>query len=703
VKHTTYCRLCPGICGLVVEVEDNQVTSLIGDRDNLLSGGYTCVKGRNLPAFHSDPDRITAPLHRRADGSRAELPLEDAVQEVAAQLRDLIETYGPDSVAMITGTQASMSSLTLPFAFSFFKTLGSRSRFSPQSIDQIAKWVAEGRLGSWAGGRQRFADADVWMLVGTNPIVTMQGGDFTGFPVHNGSARLAQEMRRGLKLIVVDPRRTEVAERADLHLQLRPGTDATLFAGMLRVILAEGLHDQAFCDAWAPGLDDVRAAVEPFTPELVGARCDLDPAQVVAAARMFGVAAKGMAMSGTGPNMGPEANIAEHLMQALNVVCGRFPREGDRQAEGGVLGAGRPRPAEAISPTREWEHSFGGSIKGELAVATLPDRMLSDGPDRIRALIAIGANPASSFPDQVRTVEALSHLDLLVTIDPFLSDTAQLAHYVLPPKLCLERPDSTRAYEGMMDEPFAQYTPAVLEAPEGATEDWEILLRLARAMGSTLKVAGVEYGPTDPVPTTDEVLGTFVRRARVPYDDVKQHAHGAVFPQVDHVLTGPPGADPSGRFDLLPADVAEEVAALLGQSAASGRSHVLVVRRMRDTFNSVGPRLPGLPRRPTNACFLHPDDLAELGAADGDVLTVTSDNGSVVAVAAVDRTIRPGVVSMTHGFGALPGPDDDPLQHGVNMGRLTSLHRDLQPISAMPLLSALPVTIARREPAGVPG
>src|ERR1700722_3111132 len=152
------------------------------------------------------------------------------------------------------------------------------------TVDQSAKWVTEGRLGRWAAGGQRFADADVWMLVGTNPLVTMQGGYFTGFPIHDGLRRLAEEKRRGLQLVVVDPRRTELATRADIHLQLIPGTDALLFAGMLRVLLSEDLIDREFCVRWVPGLDDLRRALAPFTPEHTATTCGGPPEDLMGAA-----------------------------------------------------------------------------------------------------------------------------------------------------------------------------------------------------------------------------------------------------------------------------------------------------------------------------------------------------------------------------------------------------------------------------------
>ena len=185
--------------------------------------------------------------------------------------------------------------------------------------------------------------------------------------------------------------------------------------------------------------------------------------------------------------MGPDANVAEHLIQALNVVCGRFPRAGDRPAGWGVLEGSPRHREEARSPSRPWERSpknrFGASWLGrELMSPMLPREILDDGPDRIRALVVVGANPGAAFPDQGRILEALEALDLLVVVDPFMTETARRADYVIAPTLSLERAEDTRGYGHFTDEPFAQFAAPVLPRPEGVIDDWEFFLRLGQAM-----------------------------------------------------------------------------------------------------------------------------------------------------------------------------------------------------------------------------
>ena len=559
-----------------------------------------------------------------------------------------------------------MASLTLPFTLAFWRTIGSSRKFSSMSVDQSAKWVAENRLGRWAAGGQRFADADVWMLVGTNPLVSMQGGYFTGFPIHDGMRRLQHEQRRGLQLIVVDPRRTELAVRADLHLQIVPGTDAALFAAIIGVLFADDLIDHEFTARWVDGVDALRSAVAAFTPERAAEVCGVPADLIVRAAHLFAAGPngqrRGMVTGGTGPDMGPHANLAEHLMQVTNVLCGRYARPGDRLTGTAVLGSGKPLPAEAVAPDRHWERTEPGVrgfgvLNGEAPSVTLADEITRTDGKRIRALIVSGGNPAAAVPGTDSMTDALGSLDLLVTIDPFLSQTAAVADYVIAPVMHLERPDTTRAYESLMDQPFAQYTPPILDAPAGTIDDWAFLLRLAWAMGNTLKVAGREYAPSDAVPTADEVLASFSTRARVPLDTVRSLPHGAMFDEVPPVHAAAPTDGASGRFAVAPDDVVAELAALDARAAATSDDRMLlIVRRAKEVINSTGTQIAELVRDRRNPCHLHPDDLAALGLCEGDEVTITSDHGSIRTTVSADSTLRRGVVSMTHGFGG-PGPD----------------------------------------------
>ena len=701
VEVATYCRICPAACGLLVEKSDVRITAVRGDPLHPLSAGYTCPKGRRVASFHDAPDRFLRSQKRSAGGDLEPIAFESAVDEIGGRLSAVVNEHGPDSVAMFLGTQSVFATLTRRSAMAWFRSLGSHKLFSTMTIDQSAKWLRPLRLGDWAGGRQRFDSADVWLLVGTNPLVTMQGGDFTGLPVQNAARSLTAARERGLSLIVIDPRRSETAAQADFHLQLEPGSDAVLIAGLIHVILVEHREDRAFCAEYADGVAELRSALADLTPEVVAERTGVPAQQIIEAARVFATGPRGMAMSGTGPDMGPTANLTQHLIGVLNVVCGRFAREGDRASQDGILVAIRPPRAEVIAPQRTWEHGFRsriggyGMLNGELPSSILPAEILEPGLDRVRALVVVGGNPAAVFPDQELTVRALRSLELLVTIDPFPTETAQLADFVIAPTLALERADHTGYFDGIFAKPFAQYTQSVLDRPGEVVEDWQFFSELAAAMDLPIKLAGRELHPGMPRPTSEEYLAWTAERGRIPLTEVLGHPHGRVFDEIDPVTVAPDSGS-GGRFSVLPDDVAEELVEALGApSTSDSYPFRLIVRRNRRMMNTLGRHIPGLAEEPANSCLMHPDDIAAIGARAGDWVRITSVHGQVLAICRIDATLRRGAIAMTHGFGRLPGQDVDLERDGANPGWLLSLTAHTQTITAMPLMTAVPVTVER--------
>ena len=444
--------------------------------------------------------------------------------------------------------------------------------------------------------------------------------------------------------------------------------------------------------------------VEWATPAEVGRICDVPPELLVEAAHVFAGAAKGQARAGTGLTMGPHSNAAQHLADSLNVVCGRFPRGGDRVTSGGVLSGPRRAKAQAVSPMRFWEHGFRlrtgvQGLGGELPSPAMLDDILAPGEGKLRALVVSGGNPVACFPDQDRIIEALSGLDLLVTVDPLWSETAKLADYVIAPTLGFERWDDTRGFEGHFVEAFGQASGPILEPPPGVIEDWQFFYDLSQRMGLTLQIGKRVFEPDTPRPSTLEMLESMADKATIPHGEVRQHPHGKIFEGIESDRISEPDAEAAGRFELLAPDVADDLLFAFSAEAAEANApdppgvgrFVLINRRNRDSMNSVGRRQDGA--RSYNPCSIHPNDLAELGVAEGALVRLTSKHGSVEAVIHADTTMRRGAASMTHCYGGLPGQEDDPLRYGTNPSRLLSIDTDLQSISMMPHMSAVPITI----------
>jgi anaerobic selenocysteine-containing dehydrogenase len=330
------------------------------------------------------------------------------------------------------------------------------------------------------------------------------------------------------------------------------------------------------------------------------------------------------------------------------------------------------------------------------------DDILLPGAGKLRALVVSGGNPVACFPDQDRIIEALSGLELLVTVDPLWSETARLADYVIAPTLGFERWDDTRGFEGHFVEAFGQARGPILEPPPGVVEDWQFFYDLAGEMGLTLKLGKRVFEPDTPRPSTLEMLESLADKAAIPHEEVRRHPHGKIFEGIEPGRVQPADAEADGRFELLAPDVADDVqvafaAALPDPDELGAGRFMLINRRNRDSMNSVGRRQEGA--RSYNPCFVHPDDLTALGLDAGSMVKLTSKHGSVEAVIEPDSTMRRGSASMTHCYGGLPGTEDDPVRYGSNPSRLLSIDTDLQSISLMPHMSAVPITI---EPLDVP-
>jgi anaerobic selenocysteine-containing dehydrogenase len=403
--------------------------------------------------------------------------------------------------------------------------------------------------------------------------------------------------------------------------------------------------------------------------------------------------------------MGPHSNLAEHLVECLNVVCGRYARAGDAIANPGVLGPRVSRKAQVIPPRRSWEqgprsrvrglgHLFGEKMSGALA-----DEILEPGRGRVRALFVDGGNPVIALPEQRRTEQAFRALDLLVVIDPFMTATARLAHYVLPPRMMLERHDlASRDYEvHTMQRPYAQYAEPVLAEPPGSEliDDWRVFYELARRLHIPLTLDGVPLDMTR-APTTEDLLRLLTRHSSVPFEEIRAATRGRMFDLPPQFVE--PGDDSgAGKFDMAPADVLEELQAVRDerpQAAASATTFRLAVRRERDVQNTMYHQLDSTRRRlPANPAYLHPDDMALLSLVDGESVEIRSTHGAIDLPARADEAVRRGVVSVPHGWGDLLDQDLADAAPGANTNVLTSAADHCDPINAMPWLTGLPVQL----------
>jgi anaerobic selenocysteine-containing dehydrogenase len=711
-KVKTYCRFCHAYCPMIATLEDNRLLTVEPDTSNPVYGGYTCVKGRQMPEQLYHPERLQQSQRRSPDGLFEPVDTAAALDDIADRLTDILRRHGPRSIASYQGTYSFQNSAAHAVARAWHGAIGSPSFYTSITIDQPAKVaIGPARMGWWNGGSHMWCDADVSLIIGNNTLVSHYSIP-GGIPSFSPANALREGRKRGLKVLCIDPRRSEVARRADLHLQARPGFDAAIVAAIIQVILAENLHDAEFCTEHLQGLDELTAALAVFTPDAVATAADVDPEQIREAARIFGRAERGSAVTGTGPEMGPHANLLQHLVQCLNAICGRHYRAGERLPNPGVLTPDIPRQAQATSPQpqllSEGLRSRVSDEVGEVFVLTpygpapempaavLSDEMLLEGDGQVKALICVGGNPLLAWPDQQKTLAALKGLELLVCIDIKMAATARLADYVIAPKTCLEREDVTLLTDIWHDQPYCQYTEAVVESEGDTIEEWEFFWELARRMGLQLELPN---GPVDmsTKPSKFDLLRNITAGSRVPIETIRAAGEGKVFDMPDVILE-PADPETRGRMHLMPDGVADELtaaAADLDAGSPADYPFTLVSRRMKNTYNSTGPELSALGARGrTNPAYFNPDDLASLGVADGEIVKITSAHGTIPAVAKASDDIRPAVISMAHCWGAAPGEADERVREiGANTNRLVSNSDQLARFSGMARQSTIPVRV----------
>jgi anaerobic selenocysteine-containing dehydrogenase len=725
--HSAICRVCPAYCQIIAHVDAGKLTKVTGDKDDPYFKGYTCPKGRALPEQHNNPNRLLHCKKRSASNTFNDIASESAMDEIAEKIAAIVAKHGPRSVAVYGGTGQVSTPVAPSVAVSFLMGIGSPMHFTSSTIDQPGKHIAMAAHGLWGAGELNFNTADSWIIVGANPVISKA----SGAPGNNPAQRLKEAVERGTKLIVIDPRVTETAKRAHIHLQAKPGEDPTVLAGLLNVIISENLYDQAFIKEDIDGFEALTESVALFTPEYVAERAAIDADQLIAAARAYasavGKKSRGGAVTmGTGPNMSLHGSLSEYLGYCLMSVCGYWSRAGEKVTKPNVLTPAYIAKAQARPPYKGWDYPEKMRVRNltktasGMPTAALSDEMLLEGEGQVKVLICLAGNPMMAWPDQNKAYKALKNLELLVVLDYHMTATAELAHYVIPPKLSLETPATTQLCEGNkhygyglgFDEPYASYAPAVVEPPEGAdvVEEWAFFYGLGQRMGLSLFVASQtgwdKFQESSPAfafldmknkPTTDELHENLTANARIPLAEVKKHRGGKIYNVSETVQ--PKDPDFQGKLCVGNAMMMQELAGVFLEPAPNPKLSSkfpfrLVCRRQNSVINSAGREIKKSLGKKYNPAYMHPEDLTNLGLSSGDTVLLSSPHSAIRGIVEPDASLLKGIISMTHAFGGNPGDDDDRVSEiGSNTGRLVSVESDYDPITGIPLMSNIPIRV----------
>ena len=729
------CPLCEATCGLVLTIEDGRVTGARGDRDDVFSHGYICPKGASFAELDNDPDRLQAPLIRR-DGELVETSWAQALAAAAAGL-GRVQADPESSVAVYLGNPNAHTIAGGLYAPQLVRALKTRNVFSASTLDQMPKHVACGYL---YGNAFAFTVPDVdrtdhLVVIGANPLVS--NGSIATAADFGGKLKALQ--RRGGRLTVIDPNRTRTAAMANRHIAPRPGTDAALLFAVVNVLFDEELID-ADLGGLAPhviGVEQVQAMALEFPPEAVAEHCGVDAQEIRALARDIAAGPRTAVYGRMGTSTVRFGTLTSWLVDVVNVLTGNLDRPGGAMfPTSPISGAPRPaRPGRGFT-TGRWHSRVSGhpEVASELPTALLPEEIETPGAGQVRALLTVAGNPVLSAPDGERLSAALDGLEFMVCIDPYLNETTRHADVILPPPPPSHSPHFDVALAGVAVRNNARYSPPVFALPEDRPDEVQIICRLA------LGILGVGTD-ADPKLVDDQIIAAVLAKEVAdpasPVSGRSVEELAAMLPEgpgyerrLDMMLRlgpfgdafganpegltlqtlkdNPHGIDlgplttrisevlrtPSGKLELAPEPILADIPRLQAALSAGDGGFLLIGRRHLRSNNSWMHNLPALAGG-TNRCTLqiHPDDAARLGVTDTAV--VTGPGGKLEVPVEITDNIRPGVVSLPHGWGhTAPGTrlSVAATQAGVNVNSLLDSSL-LEPLSGTAVLNGVPVEV----------
>jgi anaerobic selenocysteine-containing dehydrogenase len=657
--HFRACNLCEAICGLVIEVGDGEIRSIRGDRDDPLSSGHICPKALALQDIHSDPDRLRRPM-RRTGGDWEVIGWEEAFDEVAERIRAVQGQHGRDAVAVYLGNPNVHNWGSLLFGPPLIRCLRTVNRYSATSVDQLPHHVAAALM---YGHKLLLPVPDIdrtshMLVLGANPVVS--NGSMMTAPGFR--KRLEELQRRGGRLVVVDPRRTETARLADRHHFIRPGTDAYLLMALLQVIFDEELEDLGGLVDLVDSLDAIRGVVGDFTPEAIAPKTGIGADAVREMARQFAAAPSAVCYGRMGVSTQAFGGLCQWLVQVLNIATGNLDRPGGamftKPAVDLVANTGRGSLGRRQSRVRGLPE-FGG----ELPVAALAEEITTPGEGQVRALVTVAGNPVLSTPNGVQLDTALKELDFMVAIDFYLNETTRHADFILPPTSALEHDHYDLVFNLLAVRNVARYSPSIFDPPADSRHDWQILDELRRRLDGGSVVArckrwlSARLGPR-------RLLDLGLRMG--PYGTGFRPFGGGL--DLSSLEAAPHGIDlgplepclparlmtADRRILMAPAPFVDDVKRLRHGLDTGGNDQrlLLIGRRNQRSNNSWMHNVPRLMKgRERCTLLVHPDDARRLEIESGDRVVVTSKTGRIVVPVQLSDEVMPGVVSLPHGWG----------------------------------------------------
>lgn len=721
-EQVTFCRICEPFCGMIATVEGDRLISLRPDKDHPLSQGYACPKGLAYPELQNDPDRVTHPLRRRPDGTFERVGWDEAMSDIVRRLRAVREDHGGGAVAAYLGNPGALNYSNGLWLQSLAKAIGTPHVFTAGSQDTNSRFAASSLLygDPTAIAIPDLDDMELFVLLGANPLVSH--GSLFSLP--RMKYAMADVVRRGGRVVAIDPRRTETAAKFE-WVSIVPDTDAYLLLSLLQVLFADGLVDETALARKASGVAELRALVADFSPEVTAARTGVAADDVRTLAREL-AARRSMVYGRTGTCLGSASTLVNLLMDAVNLAAGNLDvRGGAVFGESPALLLGEITHRLGLLSYGAARSRIGGfkDMLGSEPAANMAAEITTPGDGQIRALIVSAGNPVLSTPNGLELEKALGQLDLMVSLDLYVNETNAYADYVLPATAMYEREDAPVFSLTFFAQPFFQVTEAVVPPAGEARPEWQVFDEIARGLGTraapilparlAARVGDLVRLPLTPRRLLDAVIRTgrggdrFGLRPRgLSFAKLlRDHPHGIVF--ADRQPVGRLAKVVRHKDRLVHLDhpeIRSEVARVAARVDDPAYPFRLIGMREVRSENSWFHNVMG-DKRSTHAARMHPDDAVALGLADGEIVELSSRSGTIVLPVRLTEDLRPGVVAVPHGWGhkGTGGWRNANANPGVNVNELASSDpADLEPLVGMSHLSGIPIRVEAVAPVPQP-
>jgi anaerobic selenocysteine-containing dehydrogenase len=727
----TFCRVCEAACGLAVEVENNTILRITPNKNHVSSKGFACIKGLTFHEIVHSPDRVRQPIKRTEKGW-SPVSWDQALGEIGGKIRELIETFGKDSIALYAGNGSGFCLLHTMFAQGFAKALGTRNVYASSTQDCSNKFAVAERMYGFPMLQTipDFENAEMFIIIGANPAVSKFS--FKGVP---GILRkLKDAEQRGCRIISINPRKTETVHSLGEHLPIRPDTDVFFLLALANHILARagvflsGGHtkngvDNERVEKYMKNFKGFAAAVKPWTPERSEAVTGIPAAAVRDLAEAF-TAAEGAALYGsTGINHGSHGTTAFWLIEAINAVTGNLDKKGGTLVGEGIINF--PKLAVGSGAMGSTVRSrIGGlpAVSEALPGVILADEILTPGEGQVKALFVTAGNPALSIPDTKKMDKALEELELCVCIDIFPSRTANYADYILPGVTFMEHPDINYIFQSMLGitgTPHLSFSDTIIEPLETQKEETWIFVELCRA--SRLPFFGSKFLSflieTERLLSKLPLIGKSIEMKSeklfkwvlfasriISLRKLKKKPDGILLPELaENTFLGKRVLTADGLVDLAPLDIVEQAGRLEeAYTREIENKHRFKMVNKRETvthnsyFQNTASCITG--KRNTNYLYIHPADALELGLRETDTARVFNEKGEIVLPVRITDEMAPKSVAVPWGWGHrdAEGLKTARAAGGANVNVLTpSGPGAADPISGMARLTGIVVDIEK--------